>query len=514
MAIAPQDTPSAGGPLGRPVLGAATAARSTLVSSCSAPQQVWALSEAEITEAVEVLGQLAVSVDAHLVAVLAEAKRRSLGAGEGWGPVDWARAHAPGLPTRRLVELDTVAGAADELRLSEVLEAVALGTGEDQYDSLEVGKAAQLVRFHQGVRGLAEATDLEGATAALLHEARGHDGISDKELAVGVRHAGQVIRPDRLVERDADIRRAHQSLVKSAGPVGLSRYTLLLGEEDAAIIDAAVDALAKPRPDQDTGEHDDRTPAARRADALVELVRRAVAAPEGAGPRQSKTTLVLTIGLDVLQDRCRGAGLTFGGEVLTAATVRRLACDAQVIPVVLGSKGEVLDQGQALRLFNRAQIRHLWMRDRHCTFPGCSRPAAWTDAHHLIHWADDGPSDVWNAALLCKAHHTVVHTQRYAGQVLDGPRGPHVRWDLRPGSYDTRVAAWHATGSPTPATGGDGSTRTTMTEASWPLATGTDGSLTRATGTDGPPTRATGTDGTPLRALGTEGGPDAGPPRP
>ena len=133
-----------------------------------------------------------------------------------------------------------------------------------------------------------------------------------------------------------------------------------------------------------------------------------------------------------------------GGDLLTADTVRRLACDAQVIPIVLGSKGEVLDQGMAERLFNRAQIRHLWMRDQHCTFPGCSKPASWTDAHHLIHWIDDGPTDTWNAALLCRAHHTVVHRNRLAGEVVDGPRGPHVRWDLSPGSYDSRLAAWRA----------------------------------------------------------------------
>ena len=94
----------------------------------------------------------------------------------------------------------------------------------------------------------------------LLHSARGHDGLVEKALAAAIRHAGQVMRPDRLVEHDADIRRAHRSLVKGPGPMGLRRYTLMLDEEGAAIVDAAVDALAKPRPDADTGEHDPRTP--------------------------------------------------------------------------------------------------------------------------------------------------------------------------------------------------------------------------------------------------------------
>jgi hypothetical protein len=118
-----------------------------------------------------------------------------------------------------------------------------------------------------------------------------------------------------------------------------------------------------------------------------------------------------------------------------------MACDADLIPLVLGSHGEVLDHGQAVRLFTPAQTRHLWLRDRGCTFPGCSRPPAWTDAHHLIHWADGGPTDLTNAALLCRAHHTVVHRHRYTAAVIDTPTGPHVQWDLTPGAYDHHLEA-------------------------------------------------------------------------
>jgi hypothetical protein len=370
MAI-PAEEATAGQPHSRPVLDAASRAREAL--SSSSPQRLWALSDAEVAVSMVELGQLEASVDAHLVAVMAEAKTRGLGTGEGWGPVDWARAKAPGLSTRTLLDLDTVAGAVGEPRLAEVVDAVTQGAGSEQSDALPVGKAAQIVRFHKGIRGLAEASGLESATAILLHSARGNDGLSERQLAVAVRHAGDVMRPERLVEHDAEVRRTHRSLVKSRGPMGMSRYTMLLDEEGAAIVDAAVDALAKPKPDHDTGEHDARTPAARRAEALIELVTRAVGAPEGGVPRQAKTSLVLTIGLDALQGRCRGAGLTMDGELLTVETVRRLACDAQVIPMVLGSKGEILEQGKGERLFNRAQIRHLWLRDQHCSFPGCSK---------------------------------------------------------------------------------------------------------------------------------------------
>ncbi|MDU0315224.1 DUF222 domain-containing protein [Phycicoccus sp. M110.8] len=427
----------------RPVLAATVAALEAMTSS--SPERLWALGEGEVTAALQLLGRLSACVDAHLVSVLAEAKRRSLDKGEGWGPVDWARAVAPELPQRTVLAANTVAESADEPRLAEVVAAATVACGGDTASSLPVSKAAQLVRFHRSVRGLADPKQLDSLTDLLLDSARGHGGLSEGDLAVALRHTSNELRPDRLVEHEDDVRRAHRSMVKSRGPLGLSRYTLLLDDEGAAVVDAAVDALAKPSRDEETGELDLRSPATRRADALLDLVRRAVEAPDGV-PRQAKTSLVVTIGLDVLSRRCRGAGLTFGDALLTTDTVRRLACDAEVVPVVLGSRGEVLDQGQAKRLFTPGQIRNLWLRDRRCTFPGCSKPARWTDAHHLVHWADGGATDVANAALLCRAHHTVVHRQRYAGSVVQGDHGPRVHWELVPGSYDDLVEAMRRRG--------------------------------------------------------------------
>ncbi|MDQ2848443.1 MAG: HNH endonuclease, partial [Actinomycetota bacterium] len=120
-----------------------------------------------------------------------------------------------------------------------------------------------------------------------------------------------------------------------------------------------------------------------------------------------------------------------GGALLAPETVRTLACDAAIIPVVLGSDGEILDEGRAQRLFTPPQLKALWLRDKHCTFPGCEAPAHWCHAHHLKHWIDGGPTDLDNAALLCGRHHTIVHRDQLAGTIVDG----HVLWDRRPGSY-------------------------------------------------------------------------------
>ncbi|MDR6863006.1 DUF222 domain-containing protein [Phycicoccus sp. 3266] len=253
---------------------------------------------------------LSASVDAHLVTALAEAGRRGLGSGEGWGRLDWARAQALLARERALAEAQTVADAADDLRLGDVVAGATRAAAVDRSGEgldrvVPVAKAAQLVRFHRSFRGMADARVLDAVTSDLLDGASGPGGLPEKVLAVAVRHTSDLLRPDRLVEHDAAVRRAHRSLVKGPGPMGLSRYTLLLDEEGAAVVDAAVDALARPQPDPETGEHDPRTPAARRADALVDLVLRAVQAPDGV-PRQAKTSLVVTVGLDVLADRCRG----------------------------------------------------------------------------------------------------------------------------------------------------------------------------------------------------------------
>ena len=123
--------------------------------------------------------------------------------------------------------------------------------------------------------------------------------------------------------------------------------------------------------------------------------------------------------------------------MLSPAIVRQLACDADVLPVVFGSDGEVLDLGRAVRLFTRAQRRALWHRDGSCTYPGCDIPAGWAKAHHLVHWVDGGASDLVNAALLCQRHHTHVHDQRLIATVHPpDEHGSSVTWDLTPGSYD------------------------------------------------------------------------------
>ena len=247
----------------------------------------------------------------------------------------------------------------------------------------------------------------------------------------------------------------------------ITEYRLGLTPAQAATLEAAIGPLSKPAPNEVTGARDLRTAEQRRAEALAAVCAGAASA-EGAerrSPGSAATALHVAATLEDLRDQLAtrqadvegtgsadGAGAEAGegrarcGRVMVSraqltmlapAVVRQLACDADIIPVVLGSDGEVLDIGRAVRLFTKGQRRALWHRDRLCTYPGCDMPAGWVQAHHLVHWVDGGPSDLTNAALLCQRHHTLVHDQRLIAQVHPPDSGGRcVTWDLSPGSYD------------------------------------------------------------------------------
>ncbi len=106
---------------------------------------------------------------------------------------------------------------------------------------------------------------------------------------------------------------------------------------------------------------------------------------------------------------------------LTRDALRRLACDASISRIVTGPGSEILDVGRAARTVTEPQRRALVVRDQGCVFPGCDRPPGWTEAHHIVHWADGGPTNLPNLALLCHHHHHTVHDRGF--RMTRGPDG-------------------------------------------------------------------------------------------
>jgi Domain of unknown function (DUF222)/HNH endonuclease len=241
------------------------------------------------------------------------------------------------------------------------------------------------------------------------------------------RHLGELVDPSGCARRaeaelDRGERVAHQRRFLSISDDGAGgmRIRGRGSVEDGATLRAALLPLTAPTPSVDaaTGEQlaDHRDHGTRMFDAMVGLAQhsldtRLAPASHGARPR-----VAVAVHLDDLQGRLRSGGtaatmsaVTETGEDLSAATVRRLACDADLIPVVLGTVEEILDVGRSARLVTPAIWKGLVVRDRHCRFPGCRRPPLMCHAHHIVHWADGGSTNLDNLVMLCGHHHRVLH---------------------------------------------------------------------------------------------------------
>ncbi|RAO50469.1 uncharacterized protein GAR06_00386 [Micromonospora saelicesensis] len=204
---------------------------------------------------------------------------------------------------------------------------------------------------------------------------------------------------------DAEARRATRDrhLTLSEQTDGRLRLTGTLDTETAGLLRAAIDPLSA-----QCGPDDQRSAGQRRHDALAEVCRLALRTGELPDSGGDCSQIVITTSYDALT-RQLGASTLDTGVHLTPDTVRRLACDASILPAVLSSTGQVLNVGRQRRLITGPLRRALVLRDRGCAFPGCDRPPRWCHANHIHHWADGGTTSLGNAVLLCGHHHRHVH---------------------------------------------------------------------------------------------------------
>ncbi len=190
---------------------------------------------------------------------------------------------------------------------------------------------------------------------------------------------------------------------------------------------AALDAIAAPRRSHLVDEDSRPTDSTHRmgmafADLCDHLPTDSLPSAGGAG-----ATVTVTLDLEALQGRLRAATLSSGTR-MSAGQARQLACRAGLVPAVLGGASRVLDLGRTQRLFSPAQRAALALRDGGCVFPGCDRPPAWTEAHHIRPWSDGGPTDLSHGALLCPFHHHVVHDHGW--QLRLSPHDGHIELRL------------------------------------------------------------------------------------
>jgi hypothetical protein len=184
---------------------------------------------------------------------------------------------------------------------------------------------------------------------------------------------------------------------------GLVRIDGVLDAEGGATLRTALQPFMKPIKD------DARTFGQRNADALMELCRHGSGSKrDGAGPRPQ---LIIRATVDTLAGTPGApAGELEGGGTVPAETVQRYACDSAITRIT--GRGELEHElNHASRTLPASTRRALEARDRHCIFPGCTRPLTWCDGHHLVWWTRGGVTALPNLALLCRPHHRMVHEE-------------------------------------------------------------------------------------------------------
>ena len=311
-----------------------------------------------------------------------------------------------------------------------------------------------------------EAGEISPAGVGMLVQARGSDpnafersegllvqaaclhSISGLSRVVG--HWRQAVAAAAGEDTEAELR-ARRRLHASATLAGMVRVDGDLDPETGEVLltalGAVVDAECRSK------EEDERSPAQRRADALGEVCRQwldLAPRPAVAGERPHLTLTVSAEALAGSPERggtggevedgatwpevpgrgglgnghagggrtpgaSAGRALPAGAELdhtgpVSVSTARRLSCDASVMRVVMAGGSAPLDVGRRTPVVPSSIRRAVVCRDRHCRFPGCDRPHAWCDAHHVVHWAKGGRTGLSNLVLLCRRHHRLVHT--------------------------------------------------------------------------------------------------------
>ncbi len=136
-----------------------------------------------------------------------------------------------------------------------------------------------------------------------------------------------------------------------------------------------------------------------------------------------------------------------GGIHIGKEAARRVACDAGLVELRHAGDGEVLDVGRRTRTIPTALRRALQSRDRNqCQFPGCS--SRHCDAHHVVHWADGGETQLTNLVSLCRFHHRAVHEEGFQVVADSAGQFQFLRPNGEPLPAVPPAARWEGVGPP------------------------------------------------------------------
>jgi len=243
--------------------------------------------------------------------------------------------------------------------------------------------------------------------------------------AMTAAHVERLVRGWRRVDRNAENQQAaarHRNRSLHVYQDGDGMYVIQgrLTPEAGAVLHqalaAACDRMYGKGP-LNTAEGQPPSMAQRQADALAMLAETALHHDLDPGGSGERFQVVIHVDAPVLADPDQpGESVLDDGDHVSAETSRRLACDASRVVMRHDADGRVTEIGARTRTIPTALRRALQHRDRGCRFPGCG--LRFTQAHHLQHWAEGGPTTLSNLALLCRRHHRSVHEEGFQVQRL------------------------------------------------------------------------------------------------
>ena len=311
----------------------------------------------------------------------------------GIGSVDGSPSTAAWLRRRTGMREGDARAAIEAGEVCEVLPetAAAWRSGE-----ISTGAARTII----GARVKGHDAKLRAVEPALLALAR--DGVT-RQLQQACSHFRNRAQADGTEPRD------HDGLSISTTYGGRTMLNGNLSSSAAETVVNAIHALTDPPSDDDR-----RTPARRRADALVRMAEIALAHLHSdehsvAGPVRARPSVSMVVDWQTLTHDALGR---MDGEftgTFHRSDVDRLLCDSFVTRVVTGPTWLPIDVGRARRTTPTPTRQALIVRDQGCRYSGCGRPPGWCDAHHVIHWQHGGRTDLENLVLLCDHHHHVLH---------------------------------------------------------------------------------------------------------
>ena len=306
---------------------------------------------------------------------------------------------------------------------------LALGRALEEHPDIATALTSGVLRTEQA-RVIAEAVDAlpayvgcetrERAESVLLELAAQHDArdlkqIGKRILDVVAPEVGESHEADALQKEEARAAAGVELTLTDDGE-GRCHGRFTVPSHVGAMLRRHLLALANPARHTEAELRDEsgdwKSLRRRLGEAFVEYVERypVEATPQTAGVN---ATVVVTMTLEQLLAG-QATALLDDGSRMSAGQARRLACEAAIIPVVLGTRSQPLDLGRAARLFTKAQRIALGLRDGGCTAKGCETSASACHAHHDEPWSRRGLTDLANGRLLCPRHHRLAHDSRYA----------------------------------------------------------------------------------------------------